>query len=370
MKQGGKMAMIVIAVVAVAGLVWWGIHWWTVGRFMEETDNAYVHSDSIALRPELSARVVEMAVDDNQLVKKGDLLVRLDASDTQDRVAQAEAQQAVAAANIVEARRQVALQQAAIDEAQTQVSAAQADVQQARQHLERSASLESRQYASRQQREDDQADLTIAESTLAMRRAAVVSAKRQLAVAEASVESAEANRDAATADLAYARNQLAKTRINAPRSGVIANARVEVGDLAQPSQIMMQLVPIDSAYVIANYKETQTTRMRAGQPVDLQVDAYPDITFQGVIDSLAPATGSEFSLLPQDNATGNFNKIVQRVPVKIRVIGPEGALDRLRAGLSVVPEVDTRDLDPDSDSIPSQPQAPATAGNHEAAPAS
>lgn len=168
MKKGVKMAMAMVVVAALAGLVWWGIHWWLTGRFMEETDNAYVHSDNVALRAELSARVVEVAVDDNQPVGTGDLLVRLDASDVRDRIAKAEAQQAVAAANIVEAQRQATLQQAAIDEAQTQVSAAEADVQQARQNLERSTSLESRQYVSRQQLEDDQTALTVAQSTLAI----------------------------------------------------------------------------------------------------------------------------------------------------------------------------------------------------------
>ncbi|WP_227367408.1 HlyD family secretion protein [Halomonas sp. M20] len=345
MKKGMKMTMAAIVVVALVGLIWLGIHWWLTSRFIEETDNAYVHSDSVALRPELSARVVEVAVDDNQPVQEGDLLVRLDAGDIRDRIAEAEAQQSVAAANIIEARRQVDLQQAAIDEAQTQVSAAEADVQQARQNLERSTSLESRQYASRQQLEDDQTALAIAQSTLAMRRASVVSANRQLTVAEASVDSAKANREATTAELTYARNQLDKTRLLAPRSGVVANVDVEAGDLAQPSMTLMQLVPIESAYVIANYKETQITRMRTGQPVELEVDAYPGVPFEGVVESLAPATGSEFSLLPRDNATGNFNKIVQRVPVKIRVTGPVQALDRLRAGLSVVPRIDTRNLD-------------------------
>lgn len=345
MKTGGKVAVALVAVIALAALIWWGIGWWHVGRFIEETDNAYVHADSVALRAQVSARVVEVAVDDNQPVDRGQLLVRLDAGDYRDRVAQAEAQQAVASAELVRARRQLALDDAAIDEAEAQVVASQADVERARQHLARSQSLASRQFASRQQREDDQAALAIAESTLAARRAAVTSAKRRLAVSEAGVESAQANLEAAGADLAYARHQLDKTRLLAPRDGVVGNITVEAGDLAQPSLTLMQLVPVDSAYVVANYKETQTARMRVGQPVTLHVDAYPDIAFEGVVDSLAPATGTQFSLLPRDNATGNFNKIVQRVPVKIRVTGPDEALDRLRAGLSVVPEIDTRDID-------------------------
>lgn len=354
MKAGGKLSgkklvAVLVAVVALAALAWWGVGWWQTGRFMEETDNAYVRTDNVALRAELSARVAEVTVEDNQRVREGDLLVRLDDASYRDQVAQAEAQQAVAAASITQARRQVELQKAEIDQAQAQVRAAESDVEQARQHLARSASLESRNYASRQQREDDQAALRVAEATLAARRAAVVSAQRQLAVAESSIESARANRDAAAADLAYARHQLDKTRIVAPRDGVVGNITAEAGSLAQPSLTLMQLVPIESAYVAANYKETQLTRMRVGQPVELHVDAYPEIDFEGVVDSLSPATGTEFSLLPQDNATGNFNKIVQRVPVKIRVTGPAKALDRLRAGLSVVPEVDTRELEPRDD---------------------
>ncbi|TDX29959.1 membrane fusion protein (multidrug efflux system) [Modicisalibacter xianhensis] len=344
MKQGGKIVVALIAVMALGALAWWGVTWWMTGRFIEETDNAYVHTDNVAVRSELSARIAEVGVTDNQPVRQGDLLLRLDDSDYRAQVAQSEAQQAVAAADITQAKRQVALQEAAIDEAKAQIDAAEADVLQARQHLQRSQSLESRQYASQQQREDDEATLRIAESTLAARRAALVSARRQLDVAQASVESAEASFEAARADLDYARNQLAKTRLIAPRNGVIGNLSAEVGDLAQPSLTLMQLVPVESAYVIANFKETQTARMRVGQPVELHVDAYPDVTFEGVVDSLAPATGTEFSLLPNDNATGNFNKIVQRVPVKIRVTAPQDALGRLRAGLSVVPEVDTREL--------------------------
>lgn len=360
-RSRGRIVAALGGLVALAALAWWGIGWWQVGRFIEETDNAYVRTDSVAVRAELSARVVEVAVDDNQPVRQGDLLVRLDDESYRDRVRQAEARQAVAAAALAQARRQVALQRAAIDQARAQREAAEAAVDQARQHLERSDSLVSRNYASRQQREDDQATLRVAEANLAESRAALVSARRQLAVAESEVSRAEANRDAAAADLAYARHQLDKTRLVAPRDGVVGNLTVEAGTLAQPSLTLLQLVPLRSAYVAANFKETQLARMRVGQPVALYLDAYPDITYQGVVDSLAPATGTEFSLLPQDNATGNFNKIVQRVPVKIRVTGPAEALGRLRAGLSAVPEVDTRELAPET-SAPAEVAGTPSAG--------
>ncbi|MBZ5876052.1 HlyD family secretion protein [Chromohalobacter israelensis] len=339
------LALVVLVVLALV----WGVHWWQTGRFFEETDNAYVHADSVAVRAEVTGRVAEVAVADNQRVAAGDILVKLDPSDAKSQLAQAQASLAVAQANAVSAARQVEQQQAAIEEAQARVTSAQADVEQARLHLERSQRLAEKNYASQQEYQDDQAALQVAEATLAARRATLASSRKQLDVLNAERDSAEANIEAARADLDNARHQLDKTRLRAPVAGVIGNKTVEVGTLAQPSLTLMHLVPIRSAYVVANYKETQTARMRPGQSVSLHVDAYPDIAFEGVVDSLAPATGSRFSLLPNDNATGNFNKIVQRVPVRIRVTGPEEALGRLRDGLSVVPTVDTRDLDPEDD---------------------
>ncbi len=356
-----KLLLLLVGLVALAALAWWGVGWWQVGRFLEETDNAYVRTDSVAIRAELAARVVEVMVDDNQVVKRGEPLLRLDDASYRDQVTQAQAQQAVAAASIAQSQRQVELQQAAIDQAATQVDAAQAEVDQARAHLERSSSLAASNYGSRQQREDDQSALRVAEANLASRRAAVISAQRQLAVAESDVVRAEANQDAAHADLAYARHQLDKTLVSAPRDGVIGNLRVEPGTLAQPSLTLLQLVPLESAFVTANFKETQLERIRIGQPVAVHLDAYPNITFDGIVESLSPATGTEFSLLPQDNATGNFNKIVQRVPVKIRVTGPVEALGLLRAGLSAIPEVDTRELEPTTEAPSTRRAAPAMA---------
>jgi membrane fusion protein (multidrug efflux system) len=345
MKIKKKLYTAVVILVALAVALVFAWHWWQTVRFFIETDNAYVHTDSVAVRAEISARMTEVAVDDNQRVKQGDLLVQLDDRDTRSQLAQAQAQLAVSSANVTQAQRQVELDRASIDEAQAQVTAAQSDVAQARQHLERSQSLAANNYASRQQLQDDQASLRVAQATLAARQASVESAKRRLSADQASIDSAKANRDAAEADIEYNQSQLAKTRIVARRDGVVGNLTVEPGDLAQPSLTLMQLVPVQTAYVVANYKETQIERMRVGQPVSLEVDAYPDIEFTGKVDSVAPATGTQFSLLPQDNATGNFNKIVQRVPVKIRVTGPEEQLWRLQSGLSVVPSVDTREVD-------------------------
>ncbi|MHB0776120.1 HlyD family secretion protein [Halomonas sp. WWR20] len=340
----------VVALLAliVAGLVW-GVHWWQTGRYFEETDNAYVHTDSVAIRAETSGRVMTVPVKANQHVQAGMLLVELDATDARAQLAQATAALAVARADETRMQRQYTLQEAQIKEVETQIASAQAEVDQAQLHLERSRRLASQKYTSEQQRQDDEADLAVARANLAARRAAVVSARKQLEVIESQQESARASREAAEADLAESRHRLAKTRLKAPMDGVVGNLSVEPGTLAQPSLTLMQLVPVQSAYVIANYKETQTARMRPGQPVHVHVDAYPDIAFEGVVNSLAPSTGARYSLLPQDNATGNFNKIVQRVPVRIHLTGPREALGQLRDGLSVVPEVDTRELKPRAD---------------------
>ncbi|MBR9756100.1 HlyD family secretion protein [Cobetia sp. 4B] len=344
MNKAGKgvVALIVVAGVIAGGVM--GVEWWQVGRFMQETDNAYVRTDSIAVRSEVTARVTRMLVHDNQPVKKGQLLVQLDDEDARANLDQASAALDNARTGEVQAERQLDLQGAKIDEARAALASAKAERDQAALHLKRSRSLESRSYASRQSYEDDQVTLRTAEASVAQKQAALVSARQQLEVYKAQLESARAQVVSAAADLAYARHQLEKTSIYAPQDGVVGNRSVEVGTMASASLTLMQLVPVKSAYVVANYKETQTERMRVGQPVSLEVDAYPDIEFEGVVDSLAPATGTEFSLLPTDNATGNFNKIVQRVPVRIRLTGPADALPRLRAGLSVIPSVDTREL--------------------------
>ena len=344
MNKAGKgvVALIVVAGVIAGGVM--GVEWWQVGRFMQETDNAYVRTDSVAVRSEITARVTRMLVHDNQPVKKRQLLVQLDDEDARANLDQASAALDNARTGEVQAERQLDLQGAKIDEAKAALASARAERDQAALHLKRSRSLESRSYASRQSYEDDQVTMRTAEASVAQKQAALVSARQQLEVYKAQLESARAQVVSAAADLAYARHQLEKTSIYAPQDGVVGNRSVEVGTMASASLTLMQLVPVKSAYVVANYKETQTERMRVGQPVSLEVDAYPDIEFEGVVDSLAPATGTEFSLLPTDNATGNFNKIVQRVPVRIRLTGPVDALPRLRAGLSVIPSVDTREL--------------------------
>lgn len=344
MNKAGKgvVAIVVIAGIIAGGVL--GLEWWRVGRFMQETDNAYVKADSVPIRSEITARVTQMLVHDNEPVKAGQLLVQLDDGDAKANLDQAVAALDNSRTGEVQSASQLTLQKAKIDEAKAALDSAKAERDQAALHLKRSKSLESRSYASRQSYEDDQVTMRTAEASVAQKQAALVSAQQQLEVYKAQQDAARAEVVSSAADLAYARHQLEKTSIRAPRDGVVGNRSVEVGTMASSYLTLMQLVPVQDAYVVGNYKETQTERMRVGQPVSLEVDAYPDIAFKGVVDSLSPGTGTQFSLLPTDNATGNFNKIVQRVPVRIRLTGPEEALPRLRAGLSAIPSIDTREL--------------------------
>lgn len=320
------------------------VSWLQSGRFHQSTDNAYVRADSVSLRSEVTARVLDVPVIHNQQVKAGDVLVVLDPTDYQRQLEKAIAALDEAKASSVEAARNIELQRATITQYNAQLASDTARDEQARVSLGRIQELFDKGAVSRQRLDDMQADYDVAHASVRAERATIVSAHRSLELREASLERARATIAEAQAQVDYARHQLTKTRIMAPTDGVIGNVSVEKGTLAQPTQTLMTLVPVHSLYIVANYKETQITRMRIGQLVEIRADAYPDIRFTGQVESLAPATGSAFSLLPVDNATGNFNKIVQRIPVRIRLTGPLDKLNLLQVGLSVEPSVDTHDL--------------------------
>lgn len=338
----GLIFALVFLVLLITAIVW-GVYWLQTGRFFQSTDDAYIRSDAVAVRSELNARVVGVHVDHNQRVKKGQLLVTLDGRDYIDSLNQANAKLAEANAQVVQAARNVDASRSQIAQYQAQLSSSKATEEQALARFNRTLMLNSRGVVSRQQLDDDSADRQVAHANVQSGSAQVTSARRQLAVQQAALDSAKASVVSAEAEVQTAKTQLGRTHIYAPTDGVVGNRSVEVGTYAQPQMGLLQLVPVDSLYIVANYKETQIEAMRIGQPVAIKVDAYPGIDYRGVVDSIAPATGTEFSLLPQDNATGNFNKIVQRVPVRIRLTGPTDQLGRLQAGLSVVPEIDTRE---------------------------
>jgi membrane fusion protein, multidrug efflux system len=325
-----------------------GASWWfTEGRYIESTDNAYIQGDIAVLGPRIEGDVAAIKVADNQRVRAGDPLILLDPADWRARLAQVVASASEATAAVETAQRQVAQQQATIDVAQAAISQAQAEQTRASADATRSGSLVSGGWASRQSNDQAIADARKANAAVVSAQAQRASAEQQLAVFQAQVTQAKARQQNATAAVQLAENHLAYTVIRAPFDGIVGNRAAELGQHVQPGAQLIAVAPLpEKLYVVANFKETQLRRMHPGMKVQLVADIDSGAAVDGRVDSLAPATGALFSLLPPENATGNFTKVVQRVPVKI-VLDPAQAAHAgwLRAGLSVTADVDTRGPD-------------------------
>jgi membrane fusion protein (multidrug efflux system) len=266
----------------------------------------------------------------------------IDDRDFAAKAAQAEAAVATSQATITTYANRLDLQQAMIGQAEAAVTAAEVEVDRARLDRRRYAALVSSDYASRQRFETADADARKAEAALDKARAALAAERNQLAVLQSQKGEEEARLEQARATLVLARNDLDNTVIRAPFAGVVGNRAARVGQYVKPGTPLAALVPLPHVYISANFKETQLTHMRPGQPAEIAVDAYPSQTITGTIESFSPASGAQFSLLPPDNATGNFTKIVQRVPVRIALPSDAPLLRLLRPGLSVTVSVDTR----------------------------
>jgi len=338
-----KVLFIILPVAVLALGVSGGWYWWNVLRFLQSTDDAYVQSDISLISPKVEGYIKEVRVADNQEVAEGDVLFVIDDRDFAAKVAQAEAAVTTEEAMVVTYGSRLDLQRAMIEEAQAMLESAEADLSRAQRDFTRYSALMSSDFASRQRFEQAQADSRKAEAAVARSRAALAAAQNQLAVLRSQRHEEEGRRQQARATLQLARNDLENTVIRAPVSGVAGNRAGQVGQYVKAGTQLLSLVPLSRVYVTANFKETQLTRMRPGQLAAVSVDAYPDLTIDGRIESFAPASGAQFSLLPPDNATGNFTKIVQRVPVRIALPANSPLTGRLRPGLSVTVAVDTRD---------------------------
>ncbi len=332
--------IIVVAIVLALGAVG-GWHWWTTWRFQQSTDDAYVQSDTTVISPKVEGYIKEVRVGDNQPVAAGQVLFVIDDRDATARSAQAEAAVATAEAIVATYANRLKLQRAMIEQANAAVLSADADFYRAQLDFKRYAALATGEYASRQRFETAEADARKAEAAIGKARAAHGAEHNQLAVIESQKREEEARLAQARASLQVARNDFDNTIIRAPLAGVAGNRAGRVGQYVKPGTQLMSLVPLPHVYVTANFKETQLTHMRPGQPARISVDAYPDQTLTGTIESFAPASGAQFSLLPPDNATGNFTKIVQRVPVRIALPADAPVARLLRPGLSVTVTVDT-----------------------------
>ena len=330
------------ALLAGLGVAWYGTDWWTVGRFIDSTDDAYVGGDVTVIAPKVAGFIAEVAVSDNQEVHAGDLMVRLDDRDYRAALAKAVAgvagQQATLA-NLDATRR---LQEAVIAQAQAELSATAAEITRAKYDVDRYRSLAHDQFGSLQRFQQADADYQKALAADQRSRAALEAAQRQLDVIDTQKQQTQAALAGAVADRESAQLNLGYTELRAPIDGTVGNRSARTGAYATVGAQLISLVPTNGLWVDANFKENQLARIRVGLPVTIEADVLPDQAFHGRVASLAPATGAIFSVLPPENATGNFTKIVQRVPVRIRLDGDGATLGHLRPGLSVTAEVDER----------------------------
>jgi membrane fusion protein, multidrug efflux system len=338
--------LVVLAVLIGAGS--YGRYWWTTLRFLQSTDDAYLRADQVAMAPRVSGYVSEVLVADNQAVTAGQVLVRIDPSTYRAALAQQASTRDARQGDVVVAEAQYQQELAGVDQAAARLGGDEANLRFANRQVDRYRGLaatgaEPPEKLAQMLNQQDQA-----EATLHTDAAALEAARRQARTAEAKVGQARDQVAVAQAAAASAQLDVDHTEIRASISGRVGDKTVQAGQFVQPGTRMLSLVPVQDIYVVANFRETQLDGMHAGQHASVRVDALDGRRLDATIQSFAPGTGAQFSLLPPENATGNFTKIVQRVPVRLRLSADKDTLVRLMPGLSVVVEVDT-----------SQPSAPA-----------
>ena len=321
---------------------WYGQYWWTAGRFLVSTDDAYVGVHTATLAAKVPGYVAAVKAEDNAKVHAGDVVAMLDDGDYRIAVEAAHANIATQAATIERIGKQIIAQQAAVAQAKAQLASANAAATRTDLELKRQQALADQAFASKQKLEQAQSDRDQALAAVQGAAAAIDAADTNVDVLKAQQQEAARTLDQLKTTLAKAERDLSFTTIRAPFEGIIGNRAMQSGDYVQSGQRLASLVPLDHVYVDANFKETQLADLHPGQPVSIAVDALDGHAIAGTVESVAPASGSVFSLLPPDNATGNFTKVVQRIPVRIRVPAKVGAEEVLRPGMSVVVSVDTK----------------------------
>jgi membrane fusion protein (multidrug efflux system) len=337
-----RTVMLSIGAVLVLVAVVWGVRWWTVGRFIESTDDAYLQADSVTVAPKVSGYVAEVYVADNQAVTVGQPLVRLDSRQYEAILEQAKATIAARKADIERAAAELLQQQANIAQARAQLQGARSSEAHAIEEVQRYEPLVASGAETNERLADLRNSRDQAAATVAADIAALQAAERQPATTQAQLDQARAQLEAAAASMRQAQLDMQDTVVRSTLAGRVGDRTVRVGQYAQPGTRLMTIVPVQEIYLTANFKETQIGLMRAGQPATIRVDALPGTDLHGTVVSFSPGTGSQFALLPPQNATGNFTKIVQRVPVRIRVDANQETRDILVPGLSVTVRVDTR----------------------------
>jgi membrane fusion protein (multidrug efflux system) len=330
------------AAVALAAVGWFGYDYLTVGRYLVSTDDAYVRADATTLAAKVGGYVTSIEAEDNTYVHAGDVIARIDDGDYRLAVDAARGKVATQQAAVDRLGKQIPAQQAAVEQSRAQLASAQASATRWQSELERQQALAGKEFASRQTLEQAQASRDQANASVQNAQGAVDAAIANVEVLKAQQQEAARTLDELRTALAKAERDLSFTVIRAPIDGMLGNRAMQVGDYVQTAMRLASLVPLTGVYVDANFKETQLARLRPGQPVEVSVDALPDHDIKGTVESVSPASGSVFSLLPPDNATGNFTKIVQRLAVRIHLPAAVTEKRLLRPGMSVVVSVDTK----------------------------
>jgi membrane fusion protein (multidrug efflux system) len=318
---------------------------WVGNAVVQTTNDAYVRAELTRLASRVSGEVLTVAVTDFQRVKAGDLLIQIDPADYEAQVAQSEAAVAAAQAVLDNLANQIELQYATIAQAEASRLSAEALEVEAKQEQERQQSLTQTEAGTRQRLEQAVAGLAKAQADVRASRAVIAAQQHQLEVLQGTRKQRAADLDATKATLASVKLKLGYTKITAPFDGVVGERQVQPGDYVNIGTNLINVVPLPKVYVIANYKETQLTHVAPGQPVEITVDSFPREKLRGKVERIAPATGAQVALLPPDNATGNFTKVVQRIPVRIQFDDNQPLLARLVPGMSVVTSIDTKGAD-------------------------
>jgi membrane fusion protein, multidrug efflux system len=356
-RKGGlrKTLLMGAALIALTGAAWYGWNYWTVGQYLVSTDDAYVKAENTTIAPKVSGYLNAVLVGDNEQVKAGQVLARIDNRDYDVALDQAKADVDAAKAALTSKQAQLDVQQSVVSAAKATLDVDNAALTFAAQENKRYTDLASSGFGSVQNAQQAQSRIASAQATVERDTANLVSAQKQIDLLKAEITQATAAVSRAVALQRQAELNLGYATIVSPIDGVVGNRTLRVGQYVQAGTQLMSVVPVASAYIVANFKETQLTDVRKGQAVDIEVDMFPGKVVRGHVDSIAPASGQEFALLPPDNATGNFTKVVQRIPVKI-VLDSNNANVELRPGMSVIPTIETR-------STPRTVEANAASGN-------
>jgi len=315
--------------------------WWATWRFIETTDNAFVKADISPISTRVTGYITDVLVEDNQIVTVGDVLARINPVEFEARLKQGQAEFTRYTAALSSIETKIELQRSLIDEAAAELEGALAEYNRAIQQLERAQGLLAENVTSRQRYDLDVSKERSAKARVTASEARLKATNQEKNILEIEREKAKAELAERSASIQLLQIDLQDTVVRAPVSGMVGNRGVRVGQLVRPGTPLMSVVPVSDVWIVANYKETQLTHLTPGLSAHIEVDAFPDVLLVGKVDSLAPASGAEFSLLPPENASGNFSKVVQRVPVKIVVTADHPLRGLLRPGMSAIVSIDT-----------------------------